>query len=92
MKRNAITGEYTFNSEEINIIALGISTRCDDTLQWYRTTTECNSGAAKRFANAFNAACKLYKELYGTDYPVDIAEGPVPTPDTTSDSADTTNT
>lgn len=85
MKRNAITGEYTFNSEEINIIALGISARCDETLKQYRTATEF-------FANEFKAANKLYKELYGTDYPVDIAEGPVPTPDSTSDSADSTNT
>lgn len=85
MKRNAITGEYTFNSEEVNTIALGISTRCDDTLQWYRTTIESsNSGAAAYFANEFKAACAIYKELYGTDYPVDIAEGPVPTPDTTN--------
>lgn len=74
MKRNAITGEYTFNSEEVNTIALGISARCEDTLQWYRTTTECNSGAAEYFANEFRAANKLYKELYGTDYPVDIAD------------------
>lgn len=87
MKRNAITGEYTFNSEEMCIIALGISTRCKDTLQWYRTTTESsNSDAAEYFANEFKAASKLYKEFFGTDYPVDIAEGPVPC------SADTTNT
>lgn len=33
MKHNAITGEYTFNSEEVCIIALGISARCEDTLQ-----------------------------------------------------------
>ena len=79
MKRNAITGEYTFNSEEVNTIALGISARCEDTLQWYRTTIESSDiGAAGYFANAFKAANKLYKELYGTDYPVDIAEGPVP--------------
>lgn len=81
MKRNAIAGECTFNSEEFNAIALGISARCEDTLQWYRTTTECNSGAAEYFANEFKAACAIYKELYSKDYPVDIAEGPVPTPD-----------
>ena len=52
MKRNAITGEYTFNSEEINTIALGISARCEDTLQWYRTTMESsNGGTAEYFAN-----------------------------------------
>lgn len=97
MKRNVFTGEYTFNSEEVNTIALSISARCKDTLQWYRTTTESsNSGAAEYFANEFRAANKLYKEFFGTDYPVDIAEGPVPysaddpvpTPDTTPDYTD----
>ena len=79
MKRNAITGEYAVNSEEGNTIALGIKTRCEDTLHWYRTTTESsNSGAARYFANEFKAANKLYKELYGTDYPVTADEGPVP--------------
>ena len=85
MKRNAITGEYTFNSEEVNTISTSISARCEDTLQWYRTTIESsNSGAAEYFANEFRAAEKLYKELFGTDYPVTAAEGPVPTPDTTN--------
>lgn len=85
MKRNAITGEYTFNSEEVNTIALSISTRCEYTLQWYRTTIESSdSGAAEYFANEFKAANKLYKELYGTDYPVTADEGPVPTPYTTN--------
>ena len=89
MKHNAITGEYTFNSEEVCTIALGIRARCEDTLQLYRTTIEfSNSGAAEYFAKEYKAACAIYKKLYGTDYPVDIAEGPVPTPDTTSDSAD----
>ena len=85
MKRNGITGEYTFNSEEVNTIALAISDRCEASLQQYRTTMESsNSGAAECFANEFNAANKLYKELYGTDYPVDIAEGLVPTTYSTS--------
>lgn len=79
MKRNAITGEYTFNSEEVNTVALAIDSRCEYCLQWYRTTIESiDSGAAEYFANEFRAATKLYKELFGTDYPVDIAEGPVP--------------
>lgn len=79
MKHNAIAGEYTFNSEEVNIIALGINTRCDDTLQWYRTTMESsNTGAASYFANEYKAACELYKELYGTDYPADPTEGAIP--------------
>ena len=92
MKRNAITGKYTFNSEEVNTIALGISARCEDTLQWYRTTTESsNSGAAEYFANEFRAANKLHKEFFGTDYPATTDEGPVPTTDSTSDSATTTN-
>lgn len=90
MKHNAITGEYTFNSEEVNTIALGISTRCEDTLKWYRTTTESsNSGAAEYFANEFKAANKLYKELYGTDYPATTDEGPVPTTDSKPDSTNT---
>lgn len=89
MKRNAITGEYTFNGEEVCTIALGIDARCEYTLQWYRTAIKSsNSGAAEYFANEFKAANKLHKELYGTDYPVDIAEGPVPTADTKPDSAD----
>ena len=89
MKRNAITGEYTFNIEEVCVIALGISARCEYTLKWYRTTIEsCNSGTAGYFANEFNAANKLYKELFGADYPATTDEGPVPTPDTTPDSAD----
>ena len=89
MKHNAITGEYTFNSEEVNTIALGISARCEDTLQQYRITTgSSNSGAAEYFANEYKAANTLYKEFFGTDYPVDISEGPVPTSDTKPDSAD----
>lgn len=89
MKRNAITGEYTFNSEEINTISLGISARCKDCLKWYRTATESsNSGAAEYFANEFRAATKLYKQLFSTDYPATTDEGPVPTADT----ADSTNT
>lgn len=92
MKHNVYTGEVTFNSEEVNTIALAISNRCEDTLQWYRTTTESsNSGAAEYFANEFRAASKLYKELFGTDYPATTDEGPVPTTDSTSGSADTTN-
>lgn len=89
MKCNAITGEYTFNSEEINTIALGIRARCEDTLKWYRITMESsNSGTVGYFANEFKAASKLYKELYGTDYPATTDEGPVPTADTTSDYTD----
>ena len=85
MKRNAITGEYTFNGEEVYTIALGISARCEYTLKWYRTTIESSdSGAAEYFANEFKTANKLYKELFGTDYPVTRDEGPVPTPDTTN--------
>lgn len=90
MKHNAITGEYTFNSEEFCTIALGINARCEDTLQWYRTTMESsNSGAAEYIAKEFKAASKLYKELYGTDYPATTDEGPVPTADTKPDSTNT---
>lgn len=89
MKYNAITGEYTFNSEEVNTIALGISARCEDTLKWYRTTTESsNSDVAEYFANEFKTASKLYKEFFGTDYPATTDEGPVPTADTKPYSAD----
>lgn len=89
MKRNAITGEYTFNSEEFCTIALGIDTRCENTLQCYRTAIKSsNSGAAEYFANEFKAANKLHKELYGTDYPATTDEGPVPTADSKPDSAD----
>ena len=64
MKRNAITGEYTFNGEEVNTIALGISARCKDTLQWYRTTIESsNSCAAEYFANEFKAAKKAVQRV-----------------------------
>lgn len=88
MKRNAITGEYTFNGEEVNTIALGISDRCKNTLRQYRTAVKYSTGAAEYFANEFKAANKLYKELYGTDYPVSIAAGPVPTADSTSNYTD----
>lgn len=89
MKRNEITGEYTFNSEEFFAIALGISARCEDTLNWYRTKTESSdSGAAAYFANEFKAANKLYKEFFGTDYPATTDEGPVPTLYTTPDYTD----
>ena len=89
MKRNAITGEYTFNREEVNIIALGISARCEDTLKWYRTKTESSdSCAAEYFANECKTAKKLYKEFFGIDYPATTDEGPVPTVDTKPDSAD----
>lgn len=89
MKRNAITGEYTLNSEEVCTISLGIGPRCEDTLKWYRITTESsNSGEAEYFANEFRAANKLYKEFLGTDYPATTDEGPVPTADTKPDSAD----
>ena len=89
MKRNVYTGEVTFNSEEVNTIALAISVRCEDCLQWYRTTIESsNSGAAEYFANEFKAANKLYKEFFGTDYPATTDEGPVPTPDTKPDYTD----
>lgn len=68
---------------------LAISARCEDTLQLYRTTTESsNSGAAEYFAKEFKAANKLYKELFGTDYPVTADEGPVPTADSTPDYTD----
>lgn len=78
MKRNALTGEYSFNSEEVNTIALGISDRCKNTLRQYRTAVKYSTGAAEYYANEFNAANKLYKELYGTDYPASTTDGPVP--------------
>lgn len=86
MKRNAITGEYTFNREEFNNIALAISDRCEDTLQRYRVAIKYGPiNIAEYFAKEYKAACAIYKELYPKDYPATTDEGPVP------DTADTTN-
>lgn len=91
MKRDFYTGEFTFSHEEIDTIALGISNRCEYTLQMYRTTLETkNCGAVTYFANEFNAAAKLYKLLFGIDYPADTAEGAVPTADNAEDNTDST--
>lgn len=80
MKRNAITGEYTFNSEEVNTIALAIDDRCEDTLYRYRVAIKYSPiGVAEYFAKEYNAACAIYKELYHKDYPATTDEGPVPT-------------
>lgn len=79
MKRNAIAGEYTFNSEEVNTIALAINGRCEDTLKQYRIAVKYNPiGVAEYFAKEYKAACAIYKELYSRNYPADIADGPVP--------------
>lgn len=87
MKRNAITGEYTFNSEEVNTISLAINSRCEDTLQQYRVAVKYSPiGIAEYFAKEYNAACAIYKELYNKDFPATTDDGPVP--DTTADSAD----
>ncbi len=83
MKRNAITGEYSFTHDETLTIGLAIDARCEQCLSLYRSAPDC--AARDYFVNEYRKACVLYKELYGTDYPVDIAEGPVPTPDSTSD-------
>lgn len=86
MKLNAITGEYTFNSEEVNTIALAISDRCEDTLQRYRVAIKYGPiNIAEYFAKEYKAACAIYKELYPKDYPATTDEGPVPTADSTSD-------
>lgn len=89
MKRDFYTGEFTFSHEETDTIALAISNRCEYTLQRYRTMLEIkNCGAViTYFANEFNAAAKLYKELFGTDYPASTEEGDVPgTQDSAEDS------
>lgn len=79
MKRNAITGEYSFNSEEVNTIALGISNRCECMLEYYRTAVANeNTGAADYFSREFKDACVLYKEFFGTNYPASTDEGVVP--------------
>ena len=76
MKRNAITGEYTFDSEETLTICLAVDARCEQTLSLYRSVPDCP--ARDYFGKEYLKACVLYKQLYGTDYPADIADGPVP--------------
>lgn len=70
-------GTWIISGKEADTVALAISDRCDATLQWYRTTVE-SCGTAEYFAQQFNDACKLYKQFFGAEYPVDPAEGAVP--------------
>lgn len=76
MKRNAITGEYSFTEDETLTIGLAVDARCEQTLSLYRSVPDCS--ARDYFGNEYLKACVLYKELYGTDYPADPTEGPVP--------------
>lgn len=76
MKRNAITGEYSFTEDETLTIGLAIDARCEQCLSLYRSAPDCT--ARDYFVNEYRKACVLYKELFGTDYPADIAEGAVP--------------
>ena len=76
MKRNAITGEYSFTEDETLTIGLAVDARCEQTLSLYRSVPDCS--ARDYFGNEYLKACVLYKELYGTDYPADPAEGAVP--------------
>lgn len=76
MKYNASTGEHTFTSEEALTILLAIEARCKQTLSLYRSIPD--GSARDYFGNEYLKACVLYKQLYGTDYPADINEGPVP--------------
>lgn len=78
MERTA-QGTWIISSKETDTLALAISDRCEATLQWYRTTVEgLDSGAAEYFANEFNNACKLYREFFGVEFPLDPGEGAVP--------------
>lgn len=76
MKRNAITGEYSFTEDETLTIGLAVDARCEQTLSLCNSAPDCS--ARDYFVNEYRKACVLYKELYGTDYPADIAEGAVP--------------
>lgn len=76
MKRNAITGEYSFTEDETLTIGLAVDARCEQTLSLYRSVPDCSE--RDYFGNEYLKACVLYKELYGTDYPADPAEGAVP--------------
>lgn len=76
MKRNAITGEYSFTEDETLTIGLAVDARCEQTLSLYRSVPDCS--ARDYFGNEYLKACVLYKELYGTDYLADPTEGAVP--------------
>lgn len=91
MKRNYYTGEATFNDAEVDTVALAIDARCEQCLNRYRSTPDCT--AREYFGNEYLKATVLYKELFGTEYPVSTDEGAVPgNPDsaegTTPDSED----
>lgn len=76
MKRNAITGEYSFTKDETLTIGLAVDARCEQCLSLYRSALDCT--ARDYFVNEYRKACVLYKELFGTDYPATTDEGPVP--------------
>ena len=76
MIRNFYTNETTFNDEEVDVVALAIDARCEQCLNLYRSVPDCP--AREYFGNEYLKANKLYKELFGTDYPASTEEGDVP--------------
>lgn len=89
MIRNFYTNETTFNDEETSTVALAIDARCEQCLNLYRSVPDCP--AREYFGNEYLKASRLYKELFGTDYPADITEGDVPSADNAgSDITDST--
>lgn len=86
MIRNFYTGELTFTDEESSTVSLAIDARCEQCLKLYRSISDCP--AREYFGNEYIKANRLYKELFGTDYPASTEDGDVPTPDTTPDSTD----
>lgn len=86
MKRNYYTGETTFNDDETSTVSLAIDARCEQCLNLYRSIPDC--AAREYFGNEYIKASRLYKELFGTDYPASTDEGDVPgTPDSAEDNA-----
>ena len=76
MKRNYYTGETTFNDDETSTVALAVGARCEQCLKLYRSIPDCS--ARDYFGNEYIKAGRLYKELFGTDYPASTEEGDVP--------------
>lgn len=79
MKRNYYTGETSFNDEETSVVALAVDARCEQCLKLYRSVPDCS--ARNYFGNEYIKASRLYKELFGTDYPATTEEGDVPAAD-----------
>ena len=87
MNRNIYTGATTFDKDEMDVVTLAIDARCEQTLSLYRSvsnrvteyfTKDSTNAARDYFGKEYLKACKLYKELLGTDYPATTSEGDVP--------------